>query len=204
MQLDPQRTAVVAVHLQGDVVRSEGAFGGFFADMVEKTHVLARSADLIATARSAGATIAYTRIVFSAGHPELIINNALFGVVDQAKCCVDGTPGATIVSDVAPHEGDLVIDHHRVDGTHGSALVGDLRGRNVDTVLVFGVATNLSVEGTARSLADEGFRTIIVADCCTAADDASHDASLGTLSLVASEVSDASTVSEALGSGVPA
>src|SRR3954470_2295851 len=145
MQLDPQGTAVVAVHLQGDVVTQEGAFGGFFADMVDQTGVLARAGKLIDAARVAGATIAYTRIVFSAGHPELIVNNALFGVVEQAKCCLDGTPGTTIVAEVAPRDGDLIIDHHRVDGAHGSSLVSELRTRGVDTVLVFGVATNISV-----------------------------------------------------------
>jgi hypothetical protein len=36
MQLDPQRTALVAVHLQGDVVTHEGAFGGFFADVASE------------------------------------------------------------------------------------------------------------------------------------------------------------------------
>jgi nicotinamidase-related amidase len=204
MELDSQRTVVVAVHLQGDVVTPQGAFGGFFAEMVDKTGVLARSADVISAARSGGATIAYTRIVFSPGHPELIVNNALFGVVDQAKCCVEGTAGATIVPDVAPREHDLVIDHHRVSGAHGSTLVAELRARNVDTAVIFGVATNISVEGTARDLVDEGFRTIVVADCCTAANEAAHDASIGTLTLVASEVSDATTVINALGSGVPA
>jgi hypothetical protein len=62
---------------------------------------------------------------------------------------------------------------------HGSALVSELRDRGVETVLVFGVATNISVEGTARQLSDEGFRTIVIADCCTAADDATHDAGVG-------------------------
>ena len=31
MELDPTRTAVIAVHLQKDVVSADGAFGGFFA-----------------------------------------------------------------------------------------------------------------------------------------------------------------------------
>jgi len=62
MQLESQRTAVVAVHLQGDVVTQEGAFGGFFAAIVERTGVLARSADLIAAARSAGAPIARSAV----------------------------------------------------------------------------------------------------------------------------------------------
>lgn len=199
MDLEPTRTGVVAVHLQGDIVTREGAFGDFFAEMVEKTGVLARSAEVIAAARTAGATIAYTRIVFGPDHADLIVNNALFGVVEQSKCLVDGTPGTTIVPEVAPQDGDLIIDHTRVSGTHGSRLVPELRERGIDTVLIFGVSTNISVEGTARVLIDEGFRTVVVADCSTAADDAAHTASLGTLGLVASEVSDAASVIQSLG-----
>ena len=204
MQLEAQRTAVVVVHLQGDVVTREGAFGGFFAEMVEKTGVIGRSADVITAARAAGATVVFTRIVFSPGHPELIVNSALFGVVQQAECLVDGTPGAAIVPQVAPQDGDLVVDHRRVSGAHGSSLVPELRSRGIDTVLIFGVATNISVEATARGLSDEGLRVIVIADCCTAADVAAHEASIGTLALVASEVGDAATVIDALGTGVVA
>jgi nicotinamidase-related amidase len=204
MDIDPRRTSLVAVHLQGDVVRHDGAFGGFFAAMVDKTGVLDRSADLIGAARKAGSAVLYTRIAFSEGHPGLVVNNALFSVVDDAGCCVLGTPGTTIVDEVAPEPGDVIIDHHRVGGAHGSELVAGLRDRGIENVVVFGVATNISVEGTARQLVDEGFRTIVVADCCTAADDAAHEASLATLRLVASEVVDAAAVINALDTGVPA
>ena len=204
VEIQTKRTAVVAVHLQGDVVTREGAFGGFFVDMVERTGVLPRSRKLIDTARAAGATIAFTRIAFPADHAGLLVNNQLFKVVDQARCCVEGTPGATVVDDVAPGDGDLDIAHRRVSGTYASTLVDELRTREIDTILIFGVATNLSVEATARGLSDEGFRVIVVADCCTAADQAAHDASLGSLGLLVAEVSDAETVMAALDASVPA
>jgi nicotinamidase-related amidase len=204
VELDSKRTAVVAVHLQADVVTADGAFGGFFAEMVERTGVLERCREVIDAAREAGATVAYTRITFSPGHPELLANNALFSVVAQQGSTVEGTAGTTVVAEVAPAEGDLDIPHHRVSGAHGSSLVADLRAREIDTVLVLGVATNLSVEGTARDLSDEGFRTILVADCCTAADQTTHDASVASLGLLVAEVSDAETVRAALRAGVPA
>jgi nicotinamidase-related amidase len=204
MEIDAQSTAVVAVHLQGDVVTRDGAFGGFFAGMVESTGLLGRGQQVLSAARDAGATVAYTRITFSEGHPELIVNNGLFGVVAQQGCCVEGTPGTTVVSEVAPVDGDLDIGHHRVSGATGSGLIEDLCSRHIETVLIFGVATNLSVEATARELSDAGFRVVVVADCCTAADRATHDASIASLGLLVAEVTDASTVISALRSGVPA
>src|ERR1700684_2670504 len=116
MNLNQRKTAVVAVHLQGDVVTHQGAFGGFFAAMVDHTGVLERSQDLLVAARAAGASVAYTRISFRQGHTELIANNQLFAVVDQQKCCLEGSPGASIVPEVAPEPGDIDVAHHRVSG----------------------------------------------------------------------------------------
>lgn len=204
VELESKSTAVVAVHLQGDVVTAEGAFGGFFAEMVESTGVLGRSNDVLSAARAAGATVAYTRIAFPEDHAGLIVNNQLFAVVDQARCCVEGTPGTAIVDAVAAKDGDLDFPHRRVSGAHDSGLGDTLRSRGIETVLIFGVATNLSVEATARDLSDEGFRVIVVADCCTASDQGTHEASIGSLGLLAAEVADARSVVAALQAGVAA
>ena len=48
-----------------------------------------------------------------------------------------------------------------------------------------GVATNASVEGTARVASDLGYRTVVVADACSAATPAAHAASLESLGLLA-------------------
>lgn len=203
MELDPKRTALLAVHLQGDVVTREGAFAAFFADMVEKTGVMGKTMRLLAAGRAAGATIAYLRIVFSEGHPELSVTAPLWEIVDQTKCLVDGTSGAAIVAEATPLEGELVIDHHRIDGTIESDLIPELRARGVDTVVVFGVATNITVETTARTLADHRFRVFVVADACTAGDEATHDAAIATLGLVTSGVASVDQVVSTLSVGAP-
>lgn len=46
------------------------------------------------------------------------------------------------------------------------------------------MATNASVESTARQASDLGYRTIIVADACSAADPAAHDAAIASLGLL--------------------
>ncbi len=192
------------MHLQGDVVTEAGAFGGFLFEMVKTTGVLPRSQEVLTAARAAGSPVACTRVTFTEGHPELIVNNMLFSVVDQQKCCVERTPGTTVVPEMAPVDGDLDVPHHRVSGACDSGLVERLRERGVDTVLIFGVATNLSDKGTVRHLSDQGFRVIVLADCCTAADQTTHDASLGSLGLLVAEVGGAASAIEALQAGVAA
>lgn len=51
--------------------------------------------------------------------------------------------------------------------------------------------TNFFVDRTARQAADLGYRTVIVADACSAADPATHDASIGSLGLLAEIVTSA-------------
>ena len=66
---DPTRTAVVAVHLQNDVVGTDGAFAGFFRAEIDRTGVLATISRVLDGARSAGAKVVYTRVAWQPGFP---------------------------------------------------------------------------------------------------------------------------------------
>lgn len=185
MLLDPATTAVIAVHLQPDVVGADGAFGPFFAAQAAERDVVGIVAKLLDAARTAGATVVYTRVAWKPDYSDLNPNSPLLGMVAQAKCLIDGTDKAAILPQLAPRDSDLVITHKRVGGFTGSGLDEQLRVRGIDTVVFAGVATNASVEGTARHASDLGYRTVIVADACSAADPAAHDASLASLGLLA-------------------
>jgi nicotinamidase-related amidase len=182
---DPTRTAIVAVHFQNDIVGPDGAFSGFFRAEVERTGVLATAARLLDGARAAGARVVYTRVAWKTDQSDLNPNSPILGIVAQTKCLTDDTPGAAITSEVAPADGDTVITHQRVGGFQDSALDATLREAGIDTVVFTGVATNFSVEGTARVASDLGYRTVVVSDACSAASDAVHAASLESLGLLA-------------------
>lgn len=109
---------------------------------------------------------------------------------------MEGSDKAQILDELTPQDGDLVVTHQRVGGFSASQLDHLLRARGVNTVLFTGVATNF-VEGTARQASDLGYRTIIVADACSAADPATHDASIASLGLLA-EIATSAEVLEAL------
>ena len=51
-------------------------------------------------------------------------------------------------------------------------------------MVLFGVATNLSVESTGRSAGDLGYRVVLVADACEAATDQAHAATLASFALL--------------------
>lgn len=185
MSFDPKRTAVVAVHVQNDIVGPDGAFAGFFRAEIDRTGVLSTIGRVLDGARAAGATVVYTRVAFAPGHADLNANSPLLGMVAQTGCLVDGSAGAAITDELAPHESETVVTHNRVGGFHDSDLGATLRNAGIDTVVFVGVATNASVEGTARAASDLDYRTVVVSDACSAGSEAAHDASLESLGLLA-------------------
>jgi biuret amidohydrolase len=185
MQLDPRTTAVVAVHCQGDIVGPDGAFAGHFYQQVVERNVLDRIAALTDAMRDAGATIAYTRVAWQPDYSDLQANSPILRFVAQSGCLKDGTRLAEIVEPLTPRRGDLVITHQRVGGFTGSAFDDALRDRGIQTLVFAGVATNFSVEGTAREASDLGYHVLIVDDACAAASLQAHAASLGSLGLLA-------------------
>ena len=197
MELDPTRAAIIAVHMQKDIVNADGAFGGFFAAQAAERDVVGVTSRLLDAARSARATVVYTRVAWQPGLADLVVNSPILDIVRQSGCLVEGSDKAQILPELAPHDGDLVVTHQRVGAFSASQLDTLLRSRGVDTLLFTGVATNFSVEGTARQASDLGYRTVIVADACSAADPAIHDASINSLGLLA-EIATSADVLDAL------
>jgi nicotinamidase-related amidase len=194
MELNPSTTAVIAVHMQPDIVSADGAFGPFFAAQAAEHDVVGVIGKLQDAARGAGVVVVYTRVAWKSDYSDLIPNSPLLGMVVQNKCLVDGREMAAIVPQLSPHVGDVVITHKRVGGFTDSDLDEQLRARGIETVLFAGVATNASVEGTARQASDLGYRTVIVSDACSAADQNAHDASLNSLGLLAEIISSAEAI----------
>jgi nicotinamidase-related amidase len=170
MKIDPSRTAVLALHLLGDVVRPEGAFGAVFAGEVQRRKVVEHTEDLIATARSAGAAVIYTRVRFKSDYSDLHENAPLFVGARESGAMNEESPTAEIISELTPEPHDLVITN--------------TRRRGITTLLLAGVATNITVSTTARQASDLGFRTFIVEDCCATASQELHETTLAGLELL--------------------
>lgn len=195
MDLTPSRTAVIAVHMQHDIITADGAFGGFFAAQAAERDIIGQTAKLLDAARRSGATAVYTRVAWQPGYPDLLANSPLLGMVAQFGALVEGSAKAEIVPQLTPQDGDIVLTHQRVGGFSASQLDVVLRSRGIDTILFAGIATNASVESTARQASDLGYRTIIVADACSTADQAAHDAAIASLGLLG----EITTTAEAVG-----
>lgn len=184
MELDRSTTAFLACHFENDVVGPDGAFAPFFQAEVVRRGVVEVARRLLDGARRAGVQVVYTRVAFQAGHSDLVTNIPLNGVVAQQGSLLDGSPGAAVIDQLKPEDRDWVVTNTKVSGFASSDLDERLRAAGIDTVVLFGVSTNVSVESTGRSAGDLGYRVVVVEDGCSAAAPEVHDATIGSFGLL--------------------
>ena len=184
MTLDPSRTAVLALHWQVNVIEPHGFFGGMLAAPIAASGVVARASAFHDAVRRLGVAVFFTRFTIPEGEGQLVRNTVFMNAVAGAQESFrPDAPGAALIDAMTVGERDLVVDNQRLSGLAATPLPDKLAERGIDTVLVTGVATNLTVEQTARQATDLGFTVHVVSDCVAAADEASHRASLANLEL---------------------
>jgi ureidoacrylate peracid hydrolase len=180
MAIDPKTTAVVLIEYQNDFTSEGGALNGAVAEVMDKTGMLANTKDLVAAARAAGVTVMHAPITFAEGYNEISSHpyGILKGVVD-GKAFVKGSWGAAIVDDLAPADGDIVIEGKRGLDTFASTnLDFILRSKGITTIVLGGFLTNCCVESTMRSGYENGYQVITLRDCVAATSPEEHENAL--------------------------
>lgn len=175
--LDPAKTALVLIEYQNEFTSDGGVLHGAVAEVMDKTGMLENTKAFAEKARTAGVTIMHAPITFAAGYTELTRHpyGILAGVVG-GNAFVKDTWGAAIVDDLAPAQGDILIEGKRGLDTFASTnLDFILRSKGIDTVILAGFLTNCCVESTMRSAYENGYRVITLTDCLAATSVEEHD-----------------------------
>ncbi|HZW45467.1 MAG TPA: cysteine hydrolase [Dermatophilaceae bacterium] len=177
MSIDPSKTAVVLIEYQNDFVSEGGALHGAVKAVMDKTDMLANTKKMVQAARAAGATIMHAPITFAPGYNEISAHpyGILKGVVDGAAF-IKGGWGGSIADEMAPQEGDIVIEGKRGLDTFASTnLDFILRSKGIETLVLGGFLTNCCVESTMRSGYENGYKVITLSDCVAATSVEEHE-----------------------------
>jgi gluconolactonase len=172
VNLDPARTALLIQDMQNDVIGAGGAFADSGApEHAASQNVVANVKALAEAARAAGVPVVHVHYVVEPGAPGLKLNAPLFQGVKEADALVRGSWGAAPVDGLEPQDGDFVIEKMRMNGFFATRLDTLLRGLGVDTLVITGAWTNMSIEHTARHGADAGYDIVVVSDGTSTIDD---------------------------------
>jgi nicotinamidase-related amidase len=180
MTIDPKSTAVVLIEYQNDFTTDGGVLHEAVSEVMAKTGMLAHTREVVEAAHNAGAAVLHAPITFAEGYGEITNHpyGILKGVVD-GNAFVKGSWGAAIVDDLAPAEGDIVIEGKRGLDTFASTnLDFILRSKGITTIALGGFLTNCCVESTMRTGYENGYQVITLSDCVAATSVEEHENAL--------------------------
>jgi biuret amidohydrolase len=172
--IEPSRTAVVVIDMQRDFLEP----GGFGESLGNDVSLLGAAVgpcrSLLAAARRLGMLVVHTReghrpdlsdaprAKIERGAPSLRIG----APGPMGRILVRGEPGHDIVKDLAPMPGEPVVDKPGKGAFHATDLHSILQNRDIESLLVCGVTTEVCVHTTVREANDRGYRCIVPGDCC--------------------------------------
>ncbi|MDY6808019.1 MAG: cysteine hydrolase [Actinomycetota bacterium] len=173
LDLDIARTALVIIDMQRDFLLPGGFGESLGNDVTLLQRVVAPLAQLLAVARSAGMLVIHTReghlpdlsdcppAKLNRGAPSQRIGDP--GV--YGRILIRGEYGHDIVDELAPVDGEVVIDKPGKGAFYATDLDAVLAERGITQLLVTGVTTEVCVHTTTREANDRGFECVVVSDC---------------------------------------
>jgi nicotinamidase-related amidase len=165
LSIEPGRSALLVMDYQVGIVAMRAA---------GSAAALERATAVLAAARRAGLAVIYIQVGFRQGHPEVSPRNQSFSAISQSGRFVLGEADTEIHPALAPRAGDLIVVKHRVSAFAGTDLETILRAREINTLVMIGIATSGVVLSTIRHAADADYRLVVVKDCCLDRDEGVH------------------------------
>jgi nicotinamidase-related amidase len=200
--LRPESAGLVVVDMQNDFVRA-----GAPQEVADARNIIPTIQRLVAAFRASGRPVLYTR--FIAGPRRTLMWTWSPECGPDVKSCwrghlrtyldVEGRlEGPAVVEELAPGDGEEVVDKYGYGGFHNTTLEDALRARHVDQVVVTGTVTQICVEETVREGFHRGLEMVVVEDGVASFDPELHHATLKNLAMKFALVTTAEEVMGAL------
>ena len=193
-KIAPGNAALIVVDVQKDFCSKDGAFGTTVRDFSMVEAMLPNLQRLVDGARKVGVPVIFIQAIYDPVYlpPAWHERNARRNVVFPR--CITGTPGADFYK-VKPLPGETIVQKHRYSAFVETELDMLLRSRQISTVIMTGVATNVCVEFTARDAFMRNYYVAFVDDASATYSAEQHKA---TLVNIAQNFGEVNTVQEIL------
>ena len=166
-------TALVIIDMQRDFIEP-GGFGASLGNDVSLLSAIVPACQAVLSAwRAAGGLVVHTREAHRAdlsdcppakrnrGMPSLRIGD----VGPMGRVLVAGEPGNQIIPELAPVDGEIVIDKPGKGAFYATPLQNLLAQKHITHLVFMGVTTEVCVQTSMREANDRGFDTLLLTDC---------------------------------------
>jgi biuret amidohydrolase len=182
---------------------------GILDQIADRETVVANVKQALQAARAAGVRTFFTRHITLPvelmGVAQLRMWRTWQGVErleDVTSPFLPDAPQTQIVPELAPTDTEAVLDKLTLSAFAGTPLELALRGAEVNTLAIVGVATEIGIEPTVRHAGDLGFIPVVLTDACAAGNAEAGERAIETLRFLGDAVlTDVAQFSAALAPG---
>lgn len=172
-EFNPERVALLCIDFQRDFMEPGGFGESLGNDVSTLRTAIEPTRAVLAAFRERGWTVIHTREGHRADLTDLFPakrdrGNPSLRIGDEGpmgRLLVRGSTGHDIIPELAPIDGEVVLDKPGKGSFYATDLETILRARGIAQLIVTGVTTEVCVQTTVREANDRGFESLILADC---------------------------------------
>ncbi len=174
LQIDPANTALLIIDMQRDFLEP-GGFGESLGNDVSRLRVAIQPIkSLLKMARDKGMLVIHTREghradMSDAPHAKVERGSPATRIGSKGpmgRILIRGEFGHDIISELAPAEGEPIIDKPGKGSFYATDLQLILQNHHIENLIVCGVTTEVCVHTTVREANDRGFKCLVPSDAC--------------------------------------
>lgn len=163
MKLDPKKTACLTLDLQEGIIQMLGT----------DQRCLANAAKIVELARKNQFHLIHVGLGFNEGYPEIPEESPFGDRLKPMKLFIKGTDSSEFHPSIYQLQ-DLIVYKQRVGGFSENELHMILRAKQVENLILFGIATSGIVLSTLRRAFDLDYKCFVIKDACMDRDPEVH------------------------------